>query len=158
MCLLHYLHRNLMHTRASLVQLKWACTLSPEPFWVLITWQQMLARHANVYKGGMVHAKPFEDEIDSKEHSESQNEHHVIESYQNNQPVNLSPHTRKQNLQAGFACFHFIGFMFHTAFWVDTRVLKWWRHKNLFFWNNGFCSVVLNDLYEKGSHSKKMAL
>ena len=41
-----------------------------------ITWQQMLARHAN--------AKPCEDETDSKEQSKSQNEQHVIESYQNN--------------------------------------------------------------------------
>ena len=33
-----------------------------------------------------------------------------------------------------------------------------WRSDDvtkLFYWNYGFCSVVLNDLYEKGSQSKK---
>ena len=33
--------------------------------------------------------KPFEDETDSKEHSKSQNEQHVIESYQKNRPVHM---------------------------------------------------------------------
>ena len=47
-----------------------------------ITWQQMLARHAMCNVTWL--AKPSEDATDSKEHSKSQNEQHVIVSYQNN--------------------------------------------------------------------------
>ena len=31
--------------------------------------------------------------------------------------------SRHKNLWAGFVCFHFIGFMFHTAFWVGPKKL-----------------------------------
>ena len=56
-----------------------------------ITWQQMLARHAN--------AKPCEDETDSKEQSKSQNEQHVIESYQNNRACLNTKRAKWQNTE-----------------------------------------------------------
>ena len=46
---------------------------------------------ANADRNVCIHnAKPFEDETDGKEHSESQNEQHVLGSNQNDRPVNLS--------------------------------------------------------------------
>ena len=68
------------------------------------------------------HAKPFENETGSKARSKSENEQLVIESYQNNRPVNLSAHEQDVNkICAGFARLRFIGFIFHTAFWVDNK-------------------------------------
>ena len=56
----------------------------------------------------------------AKEHSKSQNEQHIIESYQNNRPVNL--HVQDLNKTCGLvARFHSIGFKFHTAFLVDNN-------------------------------------
>ena len=62
-----------------------------------------------MYKAHMT--KPLEDETDNKEHSKSQNEQHVIQSYQNNRPVNLSAYVQQD--VSNFLRFHFIGFMFH---------------------------------------------
>ena len=67
-------------------------------------------RHANECVRLTWHAKPFDDETDSKEHSKGQNEQRVSESYRNNRPVNLSVHVQDVS---NFARFHFIGFMFH---------------------------------------------
>ena len=46
-------------------------------------------------------AKPFEDETDGKEHSESQNEQQVLGSNQNDRPVNLSAQVQDVNKTCG---------------------------------------------------------
>ena len=67
-------------------------------------------------------AKPFEDETDGKEHSESQNEQQVLGSNQNDRPVNLSAQVQDVNKTCGLVyVFNLFGFTFHTAFWVDNK-------------------------------------
>ena len=67
-------------------------------------------------------AKPFEDETDGKEHSESQNKQQVLGSNQNDRPVNLSAQVQDVNKTCGLVyVFNLFGFTFHTGFWVDNK-------------------------------------
>ena len=67
-------------------------------------------------------AKPFEDETDGKEHSESQNKQQVLGSNQNDRPVNLSAQVQDVNKTCGLVyVFNLFGFTFHTSFWVDNK-------------------------------------
>ena len=62
-------------------------------------------------------AKPFEDETDGKEHSESQNKQQVLGSNQNDRPVNLSAQVQDVNKTYGLVyVFNLFGFTFHTGF------------------------------------------
>ena len=50
-------------------------------------------------------AKPFEDETDGKELSESQNKQQVLGSNQNDRPVNLSAQAQDVNKTRAGLCF-----------------------------------------------------
>ena len=78
---------------------------------------------ANADRNVCIHCgKPFEDERDGKEHSESQNEQQVLGRNQNDWPVNLSAQVQDVNKTCGLVyAFNLFGFTFHTAFGVDNK-------------------------------------
>ena len=70
-------------------------------------------------------AKPFEDETDGKEHSESQNKQQVLGSNPNDRPVNLSAQVQDVNKTCGLVyVFKLFCFTFHTGFWVMIRAKR----------------------------------
>ena len=119
MCPLRYFRGNhLMHTGASVMYTEipdWTehIILSKNRilFWVLYDSkcpQKCLHSLIQTCKNNVVmltwHAKPFEDETDVKEHSKTQNEKQVIESFQHNGPVNLSAQVQDVNKTCGLIC------------------------------------------------------
>ena len=129
MCPLHYFHRNhLMHTRASLMYVEipdWNEQILRKnriSFWVLYdskcsqTCLYSLIWTCKCSKAQMTRTMFWRrNRYSSKEHSKSQNEKHVIESYQTNQPVNLSAQVH----------FRFIGSCFTQLFELTINI-KWY--------------------------------